>query len=280
MSPTIEGQMCSYQRDEFKVCHLVASPHTGHRTHEQASGVGAGFFKVAIATHGRVTVQQYDRVTTLTPGELTLYDTSDEYSVGSDMPFGVRIALLPKGALEIEPELATYKAVTKLEGEQARGIRDQLLNLREDSATDTWEKISIQLGQLLLSDRSQRLDSATSVILLVKRVQTLVTRHLDDPRLSPDFLAARLGISRRQLYAVCRDQLGPIATYIRRQRLEYSRMLLADEYNPTQPMSIADVALASGFEDPAHFSRLFRAHYGFSPTAYRQLAEQGKESTD
>src|SRR5699024_2123212 len=228
LSPTIEGQMCSYQCDEFKSCHLVASPHTGHRTQEQAAGLGAGFFKVAIATHGRVTVQQYDRATTLIPGELTLYDTSDEYSVGSNMPFGVYIALLPKGALEIEPEIATYKAVMKLEGEQAQQIRDQLLNLSEDSGNDTWKKISVQLGQLLRSDRSQRLDSAASAIPLVKRVQTSVAKHLNDPRLSPDFLAARIGISRRQLYAICRDQLGPIATYIRRQRLEYSRMLLAD----------------------------------------------------
>src|SRR5699024_7213507 len=201
---------------------------------------------------------------------------SDEYSVGSNMPFGVYIALLPKGALEIEPELATYKAVMKLEGEQAQQIRDQLLSLSEDSRNDTWKKISVQLGQLLRSDRSQRHDSAASAIPLVKRVQTSVAKHLNDPRLSPDFLAARIGISRRQLYAICRDQLGPIATYIRRQRLEYSRMLLADEYNPTHPMSITNVALASGFEDPAHFSRLFRAQYGISPSAYRRLLEHNE----
>lgn len=33
--------------------------------------------------------------------------------------------------------------------------------------------------------------------------------------------------------------------------------------------SITDIALASGFTSPTHFSRVFRSHVGMSPSEYR-----------
>ena len=35
--------------------------------------------------------------------------------------------------------------------------------------------------------------------------------------------------------------------------------------------SVTDIALSWGFGNPSHFSRLFRAHTGLSPSDYRTL---------
>lgn len=270
IAPTIDGQMKGHQCGEFKACQLIATPHVGHRTPTQASGVGADRYKVAIATYGRVTVRQLDRATTLSPGEMTIYDTSMEYTVGSNMPFGVFIALLPQDALGIDHKRAVSQAVLKISNEQADPVRNQLLNLNQRSTTNDWQKAAELLGRLVQSTRGKAHMPSLPEMETAERVQELVTRHLRDSRLSPNFIAALLGISRRQLYAVSTPHLGPLATYIRRQRLEHSRLLLDNDSHPPHVHSITDIALASGFDDPAHFSRLFRSHFGLSPSSYRR----------
>lgn len=270
LAPTIDGQMKGYQCGEFKACQLIATPHVGHRTPTQASGVGANHYKVAIATYGRVTVRQFDRATTLSPGEMTIYNTSMEYTVGSNMPFGVFIALLPQDSLGIDPKRAVSQAVLKINNKQAEPVRNQLLNLDQGSTTNDWLKAAELLGRLVQSTRRQAHQPPLPEIETAERVQELVTRYLQDSRLSPNFLAALLGISRRQLYAVSTPLLGPLATYIRQQRLEHSRLLLDNDSHLPHLYSITSIALASGFDDPAHFSRLFRSHFGLSPSSYRR----------
>lgn len=53
--------------------------------------------------------------------------------------------------------------------------------------------------------------------------------------------------------------------YLTRRRLERARQLLA-----ASDRSIADVALAVGYQSPTSFANLFRRHAGASPSAYRR----------
>jgi len=57
-----------------------------------------------------------------------------------------------------------------------------------------------------------------------------------------------------------------LGAYVRRLRIEAARRLLAGSETP-----LADIALAAGFADQSHFSRLFRAATGVTPTHYRRL---------
>jgi AraC family transcriptional regulator len=57
-----------------------------------------------------------------------------------------------------------------------------------------------------------------------------------------------------------------LGSYIRRLRVEFAaRELVQSE------ASLATVALAAGFADQSHFTRLFKRHTGFTPNAYRRL---------
>ena len=47
--------------------------------------------------------------------------------------------------------------------------------------------------------------------------------------------------------------------------MERARVLLE-----TTNLAITDVAFETGYQSPAHFARLFRRHYGMTPTAYRR----------
>ena len=52
-------------------------------------------------------------------------------------------------------------------------------------------------------------------------------------------------------------------------RLEQAMRLLQTD------MRVKDVAHAVGYDDPLYFSRLFRRHYGCSPSEARRDVEQG-----
>ncbi|MEA2337628.1 MAG: hypothetical protein QOE82_1635, partial [Thermoanaerobaculia bacterium] len=56
---------------------------------------------------------------------------------------------------------------------------------------------------------------------------------------------------------------------------EYARQLRAKkaaELIASSSHSLADVALACGFSDQSHLTRLFKACYGMTPGAYRAMA--------
>lgn len=88
--------------------------------------------------------------------------------------------------------------------------------------------------------------------------------HLATP-LEVGQLAAWAGLSPSRLHAVFQSHLGmtPMA-YVRRLRLAEARRLLV-----ATDLPVAQVAAATGFSSPFHFSRVFRAEVRTSPSGYR-----------
>ncbi|WP_162467270.1 helix-turn-helix domain-containing protein [Streptomyces cavernae] len=108
---------------------------------------------------------------------------------------------------------------------------------------------------------------------LMPRLRAFVERHLSDPGLSPDSVAAAHQISTRYLYKLFQDHGLTVAGWIRRRRLDHCRRDLADPLLRSRPVHA--VAARWGFPDAAHFGRVFRAAYGVPPGQYRRMALSG-----
>jgi len=93
--------------------------------------------------------------------------------------------------------------------------------------------------------------------------------HIADP-LELKQLAAVVGLGVRQLNRLFRQKLGTstIAFY-RNLRLEISEKLLLQSQ-----LSVTEVALAVGFVSAAHFSSIFKSHFGVSPSVLRSQSIQ------
>jgi AraC family transcriptional regulator len=90
-------------------------------------------------------------------------------------------------------------------------------------------------------------------------------------RLSLDEIATTAGIHPAHLARSFRSYFGTsIGEYQRSLRLEYASKQLADTRTP-----ILTIALAAGFADQAHMSRIFRNHTGLTPARFR--AEFGRD---
>jgi AraC family transcriptional regulator len=103
------------------------------------------------------------------------------------------------------------------------------------------------------------------VFLRLQRVRNYVATHchLD---LDNDALAAMANYSSWHFIRAFRSAYGETPhAYLVRMRLEHARRLLR-----TSPLAIAEIALASGFENRCAFSRLFRQHFGTTAGALRR----------
>jgi AraC-like DNA-binding protein len=52
-----------------------------------------------------------------------------------------------------------------------------------------------------------------------------------------------------------------VVEYILEKRLAYARSLLTSG----EAVAVKEVAVASGFDDPSYFSRIYKKHYGKTP---------------
>ncbi|MDE3028111.1 MAG: GlxA family transcriptional regulator, partial [Paracoccaceae bacterium] len=92
----------------------------------------------------------------------------------------------------------------------------------------------------------------------------LMEENLETP-LSPSEIAMRINISVRQLERLFSRSLHctPKRYYLK-LRLERAKILILQT-----ELSIAEIAMASGFVSTSHFSKVFRHHFGYSPITKR-----------
>ena len=96
------------------------------------------------------------------------------------------------------------------------------------------------------------------------RATEAMENHLADP-LELNQLASIAGVSSRQLNRSFRNKIGESTMRFYRQlRLEKARSLLTNS-----SLRITEIALATGFENPGHFSTAFLKRFGSPPSSYR-----------
>ncbi|MEM9241221.1 MAG: GlxA family transcriptional regulator [Pseudomonadota bacterium] len=107
----------------------------------------------------------------------------------------------------------------------------------------------------------ERVGSQNPIIL--DAVKTMEA-HVAEP-LPLESLAKTAGVSPRQLNRLFAEKLGrPTMRYYREVRLEKAQSLLRNS-----PLSLTEIALATGFANSSHFSRAYAAQFGQPPSAHR-----------
>ena len=90
-------------------------------------------------------------------------------------------------------------------------------------------------------------------------------RHLEEPIAIPA-LAARVNLSPSRFRQLFREQLGLApAQYQQRLRLRRARLLIERTF-----LTVKEVMVLVGYNDPSHFSRDFRRLHGVAPSALRE----------
>lgn len=138
-------------------------------------------------------------------------------------------------------------------------------NLLREMSRFAWREMVANLCRILALAGGTR-DEATPNGRLVTEVIRLCRANYQDPGLNVNTLADRLRVCRSTLLRAFRDEMHMAPSeYLQKLRLQNAISLLREPR-----YTLHEVALRSGFSDPAYFSRLIRQHFGCPPSELRR----------
>ena len=140
-------------------------------------------------------------------------------------------------------------------------------------STAALEVLAVRLAHELDSDQS--VPPETHHRALLTSIHAFIQRHMSDPDLSPEMIAAAHHISLRLLHKLFSEEGETVAGWIRTRRLEGTRRDLTDPAQGGRP--VAALAAHWGFRSAASFNRAFRAAYGLPPHQYRLDLQPGPQ---
>jgi AraC-like DNA-binding protein len=209
------------------------------------------------------------------PGEMVLHDRGQPFEAALGEGRNVTVSM-PRAFLDEALPAAAVHGLVLRDG-LARPLASFLGAL--PAALSGEARDSADLGRLLrdlLAAAVRRSGTAVapkpSDAALRLRAARFVRRNLARP-LDAQSLCDAIGVSRSTLYRAFESE-GGVARFVTAERLKRLHRLLAD---PAERGSIARLAAAHGFADNAHFSRLFKRSFGYSPQELRRRsAESGR----
>ena len=116
------------------------------------------------------------------------------------------------------------------------------------------------------ADKVEQLEVKGNDELLMERIMKVVNKNLSNSDFNVDMLTQEVGISRAQLHRKMKEMTGiSTSEFIRNIRLEQAARLLKE-----QKINVTQVAYTVGFSNLAHFSTIFRKHFGVAPSEYAE----------
>lgn len=262
--------------DGVAFTEVCSTPQIVERTPELIEKGGAGFYKVSILLEGSSFLIQDGREVVMKPGDITFYDTTRPYSLEFGDQFRNLIMMFPKDRIGFSATLTDSLTAVSLNethplaaavGTFVAQASPQLPGLSTASRTKLAHTCLDLLGTMFAAVLDSELAARGSHQELLHRIFAYIDAHLSDTELSPRTISAAHFISTRHLHALFQEIGTTVSSHIKARRLERCRIDLLDPAHSHR--AIASIAAHWGFVDAAHFSRVFRAAYGVSPSALR-----------
>ena len=270
------GQLWNAQAGELQLTRLEANRHRVIRSAEQARRSDEAPFKIVAPLVGQASVEQAGRQVTVNAHSWTVYDTASSYLVANPQRVEHLVLMIPRAQLTgcgLRPDTFTARRIDSSSGiarvalGTMRSTFNELRHMSADAARGAGEMVT-QLVRLSLRELTGHSTPRTQRETLKDRIRQHVAAHLRDPSLGPDHIARALNCSKRLLYTAFTDEACTLAAYIQQQRLE---ACLRELQRPAASQrTILEIALHWGFNNPSHFSRIFKEHTGHRPSDYLQ----------
>jgi AraC-like DNA-binding protein len=269
----------AYHLGELLISRVEFDGQQFVRDRQRAAIDGLDHYLVHLYSSGGLVGAAGERVRELRPGDIQILDLT-QHNATHAAPSGTVAMVVPRDALREALPGANDLHALVLRGDSAPGglLSDYMTSLlaRADgiALADANRIAQATTGMIAACFHSttETRARARSVIetTILDRICRYIAANLASPVLTVQSLCALFRISRTQLYRMF-EPLGGVANYIQERRL---RRAHAELCNPAHDhRRIYDIAFNLGFTSEAHFSRLFRATYGLSPSDVRASAQ-------
>lgn len=278
-SEEFQGRMRHLELADIRLAVADSTPALVTHSRAQVSRCQDAYFMLHLQLSGQSFNQQTGREVTLSPGSLTLFDSTRPYSVAFSHPTSILVARIPRSlmreyvtcpeALTLLPLSASSPTVELA----ARFMRDLWRKAAAVSSQPAARHLNQGLMNLIAaayaSTGGAKVEGSPHAAVVRIRLLEHIEANLRNPDLTPATIARMGHVSTRYLHLLFKQQGESVRRYVQRRRLEECARILRDRSRDSK--SVTDIACEQGFNSTSQFCRAFREHYGVTPTDYRAL---------
>lgn len=274
-----EGSIDVRQVGRFRCARIMQSTRRTSRLEQQLDRRQSPLYYVLLQIAGRSRIEQFGRSAVMDAGDITILDANAPMSFEYDRKT-IQLSLhIPKA--DLDDRRPEWRGLVASNMSRARGVLINSLicsayhsgNVIEQTQADVISDAIIGLLAVAwnpTADCALSLPPASSQTQVLIAVQNYIIAHLQDEFLAPQKIARENGLSERQLHRIFHASGQSLCHWIRQSRLDRCAADLRDPHKHGR--TITEIAFRWGFNDSAHFSRVFRAEFGESPRMYRATA--------
>lgn len=224
---------------------------------------------------GRYRLRQHGREAFPQVGDWALYDATQAHRIDCPDRFAKLLVAIPRPLLRARLPGVEHCTALRLPGEQglaavagalARTALAQAATLKADETALIAEQLQDLLVKAFAELRPARFELSASRAAALDRAKRHIESRLADPELNAARLARELGLSARYLNDLFGAENTSLMRYVRERRL--ARCAAELRAGPPACRNLTALALRWGFNDMAHFSRVFKQRYACPPRDY------------
>jgi AraC-like DNA-binding protein len=279
-----DAEIRTFGLGPLELAEVQCDPVIIERTRGDIARDAAACYFFTLQLEGTGRVSQCGREALLQPGEFTLVDSTEPYVLSFETRVRRLVVRVPSDQLDRRTGAGVdLRAVAFARGRPGTGlVFNALRGLAEEARVHSSQAdaalaaCTLDLAVTAMLSRGGRQDAEYGAgrLRLLNAIRAYARANLRDPDLAPQGAAAAAGISVRYLHQLFQREGATFGAWVRDERLRRCHAEIGD---PAQSWrSISDIAFGYGFNDMAHFSRLFARSFGYPPRELR-LRALGKQ---
>lgn len=260
----------------LRLSPICSNAITLERLPKEPESVCQDCYFAILLISGQYKLQQGGREVFLKPGEMSFYDATEPHRISIPQKFSKILISVPRPLLDgrisnlsrlTATRLPTETGIAAITSAMIQSTVRQLGHLNNMAFQSLTEPMLDMLTMSLAGMQENNGPMSRYKSLTLLRVKRFIANNLADTELNADLISRAVGLSSRYINNLFNKENTSLMRYLMQQRLAYSHQLLI---NPAcLHLNITEIAMRAGFNNMAHFSRVFHQAYGASPRSYR-----------
>lgn len=273
------GRISTETFDRTEISRVEAGPQRIHRRRTDIARACKPRFYLCYHAAGRARYRERHAENVLDPGDMILLDNCEPYTAEYEGPVTSIVLHVPHEILRdrfrlpervLGHKLSGSHGLTRIAGEFFESCLKQA-NAVTPGQRPAIANMALSLFSSVLAEEvGERSEAGTHQAIHLARIKQYLRANLGEPNLDLARVAAAMGVSVRYISRLFQLDGLSFGRYLLQQRIERCRLALT---NPAlRSLRVSEIALDSGFNNLAHFSRVFREALQCSPSEYRAQA--------